>query len=113
VLSAIVSTTEGIMADKPDKPLSQYAEQFRKRALYAQGKVDQKEAIEAVSAKWKGNRACPICTELNWGVGDDLLRLWNSQHRPLYPCIAVTCQTCGYTRLFNAAALNLLPEGQK
>jgi RNase P subunit RPR2 len=88
-------------------------EQFRRRRLYAQGKVDQKQAIEAIGRKWTARRACPICEVVDWGVGDDLLRIWNSQHRPVYPCIAVTCQNCGHTIFFNAAALNLLPEGEK
>ncbi len=93
------------MAEKPPNvPVELW-----KGILYAQGKIDRQAALNWLNLKWTANRNCPICTQINWGVGEELLRLWDTKLHPTYPCITVICQTCGYTMLFNAKVMNLLP----
>jgi RNase P subunit RPR2 len=40
------------------------------------------------------------------------MRLWTMRMKNAYPCVNMVCQNCGHTMLFNAAVLDLLPEGK-
>jgi len=42
----------------------------------------------------------------------EIMRLWTMRMKNAYPCINMVCQNCGHTMLFNAAVLDLLPEGK-
>jgi len=102
------------MADKPKLPPALImGKQNRRLVLYGQGKIDQDEAIQILNQRWTQSRACPICGETNWGVGEELIRLWTSQLKAAYPTVVVTCNTCGYTFFVNAAILGLMPEGKR
>ena len=100
------------MAEKDASRIPPLPPQVRASMLYGEGKVDRSLAIQWLEGHWKGERQCPICQASAWGVGDDLLRLWTSKHVPSYPCIVVVCNNCGYTMLFNAVRMGLLPEGK-
>jgi RNase P subunit RPR2 len=84
-----------------------------RQMLYNQGKVDQQAALQWLNDHWgTDKRSCPICTHIEWGVGDELVRLRDERMKATYPCVAVICQYCGYTMLFNASVMQLLPLGK-
>lgn len=102
------------MADKLKlPPASIIGKQQRRLVLYGQGKIDQDEAIDILNKRWTQSRACPICGENNWAVGDELIRLWTSQLKAAYPTAVVVCNTCGYTFFVNLTVLGIMPEGKR
>ena len=82
--------------------------------------LDTKKVNAWLDEHWKGNRACPICQDNHWGVGADLVEIRNfhgkSRLNPgpeaIYPLVAVVCDTCSYTMLFNAILIGLV-EGKQ
>lgn len=65
---------------------------------------------------WKQPRKCPICEQVNWAMAPKFshvsLDLLGRQRVPkTFPCVIVTCRTCGNTLTFNAVAMELLPNG--
>lgn len=84
-----------------------------KELLYSQGKVDHEEAVREINKRWKKPRLCPVCGQENWAVSRDLFRLWAMHLKNASPCVNLCCQHCGYTMLFNAEVLKLLPDGKR
>lgn len=74
------------------------------------------KAIAWIDEHWTGKKACPICESSSWLVGDVVgeMREFLPDKRPLanslYPMIVLSCRACGYTLLFNATVMGLLPE---
>jgi predicted nucleic-acid-binding Zn-ribbon protein len=97
------------MAEKPpNMPLEAW-----KEVLYSQGKIERTLAINWLNGVWvRSQRNCPVCTSSNWGVGEDIVRLQTIKG-PAYPSIVVVCNTCGYSMLFNAVRMNVLPAGKE
>ncbi|MHB8381165.1 MAG: hypothetical protein ACYDC3_02325 [Candidatus Binataceae bacterium] len=65
---------------------------------------------------WKQPRKCPICEQINWAMAPKFshvsLDLLGRMRVPkTFPCVIVTCRTCGNTLSFNAVAMELLPDG--
>jgi hypothetical protein len=97
------------MADTLKRPASMPEAAWR-HALYRVGKIDRDAAIHWIGSKWpEARRGCIVCGENNWGVGDNIVRL-QTREGPAYPSVAVVCNVCGYTMLFNAVRMGLLPE---
>lgn len=86
-----------------------------RKALYAQGKIDQEAAIRWLSVHWPiPRRQCPICAQSDqWGVGDEVIRFRDPALVAKYPCVAVVCQSCGHTIFFNLLVMGIMPEGQR
>ena len=80
--------------------------------LWTQGQFDHEEAVREIKKRWKEPRVCPVCHQNNWAVSPEIVRLWTARLKNAYPCVNMVCQNCGHTMLFNAAVLNLLPEGK-
>ena len=79
-------------------------------------KVDIDKAIAWIDEHWIGQKACPICENTGWFVGDVAgemreMRPNNLISGPRYPLIVISCSTCGYTLLFNAIVGGLV-EGE-
>ncbi len=74
------------------------------------GKIDQDRAFQWLAEHWKGDRECPICKTVTWGVSEDLLYLWSQERGPAYPCIVVACENCGHTLIFGAVKMGLAPN---
>jgi predicted nucleic-acid-binding Zn-ribbon protein len=80
--------------------------------LWTQGLFDHEEAVREINKRWKEPRVCPVCHQNNWAVSPEIVRLWTARLKNAYPCVNMVCHNCGHTMLFNAAILNLLPEGK-
>lgn len=76
--------------------------------------VDIEKAMAWIDEHWKGKKACPICENTKWLVGDAAgeVRAMPENARLVsgskYPLVLVTCQVCGYTLLFNAIVIGLV-----
>ena len=81
-------------------------------------KLDPDQAIAWLDQHWKGTHKCPICTNDNWTVSDDLVEVGLFKGGALvvggalFPFMVVTCNTCGHTLLFNAIKAGLV-QGQE
>ncbi len=80
--------------------------------------VDQGKVAEWLNKKWQGKKNCPLCGENNWNIGDRAGKIpiyYPSAvvGGPSYPLVVVTCNNCGYTLLFNALFVGLLPSGME
>lgn len=77
---------------------------------------DQKKVSDWLREKWKTPANCPICGSTNWTIGDHLIQPLTffgggvSIGGITYPQVMVISNDCGYTRLFNAVMLGLLPQ---
>jgi predicted nucleic-acid-binding Zn-ribbon protein len=79
--------------------------------------IDITKGVDWLNNKWDGPKICPVCKSNNWNVSERPVEL-REFHRggltiggPIYPLLAVTCQVCGNTILFNAIVAGLVvPE---
>ncbi len=77
--------------------------------------IDQDEVIEWLNEKWQGEKNCPLCGENNWNIGEQAGKLPLYYRSPVvggpgYPLVVITCNHCGYTLLFNALFMGLVPS---
>lgn len=81
------------------------------------------EQLESVK-KWIEERSpslsCPGCGGKDWAIQNELAfaLLIDAQdgqinQRKGYPMVAVTCKNCGYTALFNAIQMGIMPQAKK
>lgn len=79
-------------------------------------KEEIQKAIAWIDEHWTGQKACPICQNARWGVADTVgdVQMMGLNKEPTdrtYPLVILTCQTCGYTVLFNATVIGLMERG--
>lgn len=79
-------------------------------------KEDIQKAIAWIDEHWTGQKTCPICLNTRWGVADTVgdVQMMGLNKEPTdrtYPLVILTCQTCGYTVLFNATVIGLMERG--
>ena len=78
--------------------------------------VNREAMSEWITNHWAGDKTCPICTRNTWAVSEDILEM-----RPfmggglatgghIYPLIAVVCNYCGYSLLFNALVTRMIDK---
>jgi len=66
--------------------------------------------------RWKLPATCPICGTMNWTIGEHLVQPLTFSGGGIsvggitYPQVMLISTDCGYTRLFNAVMLGLLPQ---
>lgn len=78
-------------------------------------RVDRENMLQYLNAHWHGNKACPICQENRWDIGEDIMELRPFEGGGLatggriYPLVAVVCKNCGYSYLFNAVVVGMMP----
>ena len=77
---------------------------------------DLQKAIAWIDEHWKGQKTCPICANTRWGIADTVgevptVDLNKEPTERAYPLVILTCQTCGYTVLFNATVVGLMEKG--
>lgn len=92
----------------------------RKKAAET-GVVDNAVANAWFNDHWKQPRQCPVCSQSTWGVAPTFAHIPLTQvgkglvgtYQPVqtFPCVVVTCRTCGNTLFFNAIVMGLLPSG--
>lgn len=77
--------------------------------------IDVEKFENWLTQNWKGNKACPICDANNWSVSEKILALREYPSSGLvisdidvYPLATVTCNSCGYTYIFNAIVAGLM-----
>jgi hypothetical protein len=76
---------------------------------------DRKLILEALYKKAGKERiVCPVCGKWKWTMPDGFVSLkllqnwyWNIPSNSSLPCVALVCDTCGNTLLFNVASLGL------
>jgi hypothetical protein len=78
--------------------------------------VDNASANAWFNDHWKGTRNCSICQSVNWAMTTQFAHVSLSllgRYAPvrMFPCVVLTCRTCGQTLFFNAVVMGLLPEG--
>ncbi len=81
-------------------------------------KVDAKKVNAWLGEHWKGNRACPICGNSHWEMGEELVEVrdcrygqrFNLDGEVSYPLVVVICETCSYTMFFNAIRIGLVEK---
>lgn len=81
----------------------------------------QEEATKAWIEKkaTKESSKCPVCGHRQWMAADYLIRASTYSPGvavmggPSYVYAQITCANCGYTRLFNAVVMGLVPQGGK
>lgn len=77
-------------------------------------KLDLEKAIEWLDIHWQGKRHCAVCGNTNWGIFDEVveMRAFNEGRTvvggSIFPHLAVVCNTCGNTLLFNAILAGLV-----
>jgi predicted nucleic-acid-binding Zn-ribbon protein len=87
----------------------------------ASGKLTAAEkqlAIDWINRHWRGrSQACPICGNTNWTLADHLVQptTVGAQNALIlggtsYPVVMIISPTCGYTMLFNAVIMGLVPQ---
>ena len=68
----------------------------------------RERAMEWLNKHWNTPKACPICSNNNWGISESVVevREFHQGHvlygGPIYPLFLVMCNTCAYTIFFNA-----------
>ena len=76
--------------------------------------------LKWLDQKWpQYKRACEICSNINWGISDDLVTpiIFNSGNIAIggnsYPQLMVICNTCGNTKYFNTVVMGITvpPKG--
>ena len=78
--------------------------------------TDREKVRAWIDEHWKGQRECPICENSRWRIGNMVgeVQQFGGDDRfveePVYPLVLVTCATCGYTLLFNAAVIGVVEE---
>jgi hypothetical protein len=100
-----------------------HLEFWRKKVLDTNGKLtaeEKRRATDRINHLWKEeNRACPICGDRTWILGDHLVQ-------PLtlgpdgdvllggvgYPQVMVISPNCGYTMFLNAVILGIAESSE-
>ncbi len=80
------------------------------------GRGDIEKALRWIEDNWVGQKACAICGNTGWFMGDAVGEMrqitpksrWIPTSGSTYPLIVLSCETCGYTLLFNAIVLGLM-----
>ena len=80
------------------------------------GRARIERALRWIEDNWVGQKACPICGNSGWFMGDVLGEMrqlnpnarWMPNFGSTYPMIVLSCENCGYTLLFNAIVLGLM-----
>ena len=80
----------------------------------------QKELLAFVSRTWPETAACPVCHRNDWAVRSRLFEVseyreaaTKSAHRGGLPVVALTCESCGYVLLLDAAKAGVTREPTK
>lgn len=61
-----------------------------------------------VNSKFPRPGPCPVCNTIKWSINDEIFEIppyiINSPGigSPIFPVVALVCQTCGYTRFLSA-----------
>ena len=82
-------------------------------------KIDVQSFITWLNSQWPGAKSCPICKKATWNVSEKPVELREFHGGdfivggPLYPLFLVTCQSCGYTLLFNAVVSGFVSRQEK
>lgn len=58
-----------------------------------------------VEKVWTQPGRCPVCTERDWNVGDEIDVPLHKQPGRVYRYVPVTCRSCGHTVLFHRQLL--------
>lgn len=65
--------------------------------------------------KWTGLQECPLCSQVEWSLGDSVFRLSEFHIEgglrlsgPSVPVLPITCSNCGNTVLINALVSGIL-----
>jgi hypothetical protein len=67
--------------------------------------IDPVKLAAWLDERWAGPKACPVCRQNDWQIGDSLLELkryGTSTSEPVIPLVSLTCNHCAHTLLFNA-----------
>jgi predicted nucleic-acid-binding Zn-ribbon protein len=71
------------------------------------------QAVKQIESKWK-DHSCPICTNKEWLIST---RIWKFAEyetaESIMPFIAMMCQNCNYTILFNAIGLGVVEKNDQ
>ena len=81
-------------------------------------KGELEKALRWVEQNWVGQKACVICGNSGWLIGDvvgEMRRVspgprWLPKPSSSYPMIVLSCENCGYTLLFNAMVLGVTDQ---
>jgi hypothetical protein len=81
------------------------------------GNVNNALANQWFAEHWPQPRTCTVCRHAEWGLVPQFAHVALGPIGALmrtrtYPCVAVTCRTCGNTLFFNAVSMGLLPKGE-
>lgn len=86
---------------------------LRTEGLAKGGWVDRGFATRWLEQHWK-HRLCPICTESEWGMLEQLVEMPIGARVPVapqeYPCVLIACRRCGHTMLFSAVRMGVVPS---
>lgn len=93
-------------------------------AYYGNQKLNaaQKEDIANLLFKKLGSRACEMCSQTAWAIGDNIVgpqallidrinKAYSTDWAALYPSIHLVCTNCGNTKLFLLTQLGYDPFG--
>jgi len=73
---------------------------------------DRREVGQWLETHWTGSHKCPICQSSKWALMNKVWELREYQGgslviggQPILPVVAMMCNVCGHTILFNAIAV--------
>ncbi len=73
--------------------------------------IDRQQAAIWLKDRWKGPKICHICQSNRWIIDNTVSELPQSGGRVL-PLLAVTCDVCGHTLLFNVTIDDIAAQAQ-
>ena len=68
---------------------------------------------------WKGDKTCAVCQSNSWRIAPDPVEIRPYKRGgievggPVYPLASITCTVCGYTLLFNALVMGVVPTAKE
>lgn len=79
---------------------------------------EREKLLDFFHTRWSGGHDCPICKANDWNLAEYIIHSWiyrpDGLHTggPAYPLVHFLCSNCGYTVLFNAVILGILPGAE-
>jgi hypothetical protein len=98
--------------------LRRVAREGLQQKAVATGQVHIPSVNAWLKSHWVQSRNCPICGDIQWGIGPTLVQMPVSalgRHAAprTNPCVSLVSRKCGFTMYFNAVIMGLLPKEEE
>ena len=80
-------------------------------------RIDKAKVWEWINSYWTAPHNCPVCQNDDWMLFDEVWELGDFHgdirvigHNAVLPVVALMCNVCGHTILFNAVAVRAVSK---